>query len=125
MSMKGTTKARLFLVLSAGLIVLVTTATAWAQEDVTFSKDVAPILQRSCQNCHRPGSVAPMSLLTYDDVRPWARSIKHRTGLRDKPDAMPPWFIEKTIGIQQYKEDMSLSDEEVVMIARWVDAGAP
>jgi hypothetical protein len=92
---------------------------------VTFTKDIAPILQRSCQKCHRPDSVAPMSLLTYEDVRPWARSIKYRTGRRNKPDAMPPWYIEKNIGIQQYKGDISLSDEEVAKIATWVDSGAP
>ena len=52
--------------------------------DVTFTKDIAPILQRSCQNCHRPDSVAPMSLLTYEDARPYARAMKMRTGLRNK-----------------------------------------
>src|SRR5712691_3215789 len=92
---------------------------------VTFTRDVAPILQRSCQSCHHPGSIAPMSLLTYDEVRPWARSIKLRTGLRDKPQAMPPWFIEKNVGIQQFKNDISLNDEEVAKIARWADGGAP
>ena len=66
---------------------------------VTFSEDIAPILQRSCQNCHRPNSVAPMSLLTYEDVRPYARRIKERTMLRDRMGVMPPWFIEKDIGI--------------------------
>src|SRR4030081_2746981 len=76
---------------------------------VTFSKDIAPILQRSCQSCHHPNSVAPMSLVSYEEVRPWARSIKLRTGLRNRPDAMPPWYIEKDIGIQQFKDDMSLS----------------
>jgi hypothetical protein len=93
--------------------------------DVTFSKDIAPILQRSCQNCHRPGSVAPMSLLTYEDVRPWARSIKQRTGLGTKMGAMPPWFIDKTVGIQEYKDDFSLSEQEIATIAKWVDNGAP
>ena len=92
---------------------------------VTFTKDIAPILQRSCQNCHRPDQVAPMSLLTYEDARPWARAMSQRTGLRDKAGAMPPWYIEKNIGIQQFKHDPSLSDEEVAKIARWVDAGAP
>ena len=93
--------------------------------EVTFSKDIAPILQRSCQNCHQPNSVAPMSLITYKEVRPWARSIKERTALRDKRGAMPPWFIEKNIGIQHYKNDQSLSDLEVAKIAKWVDSGAP
>ena len=91
---------------------------------VTFTKDVAPILQRSCQHCHRPSSVAPMSLLTYEEARPWARSIKHRTGLRNRMGVMPPWFIEKDVGIQDFKDDISLSEEEITMIAAWVDGGA-
>jgi len=95
------------------------------KQEVTFTKDIAPILQRSCQNCHRPGQVAPMSLLTYEDARPWARSMKARTAIRDKAGAMPPWYIEKNIGIQHYKNDPSLSDEEVAKIARWADTGAP
>jgi len=92
---------------------------------VTFTKDIAPILQRSCQKCHRPDSVAPMSLLTYEEVRPWARSIKYRTSRRNKPDAMPPWYIEKNVGIQQYKGDISLSEAEIAKVATWVDSGAP
>ena len=88
---------------------------------VTFTKDVAPVLQRSCQSCHRPGGMAPMSLLTYEDVRPWARAIQRRTSLRE----MPPWFIERNIGIQKFKDDISLSDEEIARITKWVDAGAP
>src|SRR6266581_8984595 len=97
------------------LIALGTTANAQsaAERQVTFTKDVAPILQRSCQTCHRPDSVAPMSMLTYEDARPWAKAMKFRTGLRNKPYAMPPWFIEKNVGIQQYKGDISLSDEEI------------
>ena len=91
----------------------------------TFSKDIVPILQRSCQKCHRPDSLAPMSLITYDEVRPWARSIKNRTALRDKPGVMPPWYIEKDIGIQAFKNDWSLSDDEIAKIARWADNGAP
>ena len=93
--------------------------------DVTFSKDIAPILQRSCQNCHQPDGVAPMPLVTYKDARPWARSIKERTLLRDKRGVMPPWFIEKNIGIQHFKNDPSLSDLELAKIAKWVDSGAP
>jgi len=98
---------------------------AAATPEVTFTKDIAPILQRSCQNCHRPGQVAPMSLITYEDARPWARAMKQRTGLRDKAGVMPPWYIEKNIGIQHYKNDPSLSDEEVAKIAKWADTGAP
>jgi hypothetical protein len=87
----------------------------------TFTKDIAPILQRSCQSCHRPGEIAPMSLITYQQVRPWARSIKTRTAKRD----MPPFHVDRTIGIQSFKDDPSLSDAEIALIGRWVDAGAP
>jgi len=93
--------------------------------DVTFSKDIAPILQRSCQNCHQPDSVAPMSLITYKDARPWAKSIKAKTLRRDKPGAMPPWYVEKNIGIQHFKNDNSLSDVDLAKIVKWVDSGAP
>jgi mono/diheme cytochrome c family protein len=96
-----------------------------AASEVTFAKDIAPILQRSCQNCHRPNGVAPMSLVTYEEVRPWARSIKTRTGIGPRAGVMPPWYIEKNIGIQHYKDDPSLSDEEVAKIAKWADSGAP
>ena len=101
-------------------------AAGQADDDtVTFAADVAPILQRSCQRCHRPNSVAPMSLITYEEVRPWARSIKQRTGLRNRMGVMPPWFIEKDVGIQDYKDDISLSEDEIATIAAWVDGGAP
>ena len=92
---------------------------------VTYSKDIAPILQRSCQNCHQPNSVAPMSLLTYEQVRPWAKAIKERTAIRDRRGVMPPWYVEKNIGIQHYKNDPSLSDLEIAKIAKWADSGAP
>jgi hypothetical protein len=99
-----------------------TMPTGWAaaQEPVTFTKHVAPILQRACENCHREGGVGPMALTTYEQVRPWARAIKTRTMRRE----MPPWFIEKNIGIQKFKDDPSLSDQEVATIAAWVDGGA-
>ncbi len=93
--------------------------------EVTFSRDIAPILQRSCQNCHQPDSVAPMSLLTYQQVRPWAKSIKTRTMIRDKAGVMPPYYLEKNIGIQHFKNDPSLSDLELAKIAKWADNGAP
>ena len=100
-------------------------AAAQAKDAVTFSKDIAPILQRSCQQCHRPNSVAPMSLLTYEDSRPYARAMKARTALRDKRGAMPPWFLEKNVGIQHFKDDFSLSEAEIAKIATWADNGAP
>jgi mono/diheme cytochrome c family protein len=111
-----------------GLFVLAFTAvasTAHAQSQaaggqVTFNKDVAPILQRSCQSCHRPGSVAPMSLMTYQDARPWARSIKTRVASRE----MPPWHIDRNVGISKFKDDPSLTDAEIATVVKWVDAGA-
>src|SRR6059036_2428194 len=87
---------------------------------VTFSKDVAPIIQAKCQECHQPNSIAPMSLISFQDARPWARSIKERVATRQ----MPPWHIDKSVGVQKFKNDMSLTDEQVDTIVRWVDGGA-
>jgi hypothetical protein len=88
---------------------------------VTFSKDVAPIFQEKCQTCHRPGSMAPMSLVTYADSRPWAKSIKARVMSRE----MPPFHLDRTVGIQKFKNDPSLLQSEIDAIVRWVDSGAP
>ena len=92
---------------------------------VTFTKDVVPILQRSCQRCHRDHGVAPMALIEYDDVRRYARRIVYKTGLRDRAGAMPPWYVEKDIGIQHFKDDFSLNDEEIAVLAAWEAMGAP
>ena len=116
------------LIVMTGITVLPNSAAAQANSEhpVTFTKDVAPILQRSCQGCHRPNSVAPMSLLTYEEVRPWARAIKDKVSRPDNdPERMPPWFIEKNIGVQNFKEDISLSPDEVNIIRAWTDNGAP
>lgn len=90
-------------------------------DDVTFSRDVAPILQRSCQVCHSPGSIAPMPLMTYEQVRPLAQLIRQRVEAR----LMPPWHMDRTVGIQQFANDISLPDEDIRTIVRWVEAGAP
>src|SRR6188474_2348984 len=95
------------------------------KDEVTFTRDIAPILQRSCQSCHRPDGAGPMPLLTYEDARPYARAIKTKTGLGPHAGVMPPWFVEKNIGIQKFKNDPSLSDEEIAKIAKWADSGAP
>ena len=87
----------------------------------TFSRDIAPILQRSCQHCHHPTGIGPMSLLNYREARPWARSIKDRVERR----LMPPWHLDQTVGIQDYKNDISLTPDEIDTIVRWADAGAP
>src|SRR6266566_2077950 len=110
-----------FLVVIASVTLSAQTPARPAPSSVTFTKDVAPILQRSCQSCHRPGQMAPMSLLTYQDVRPWVRSIKQRVVSRE----MPPSGIDPHVGIQSFKKDPPLRDDEVEKIVKWVDAGAP
>ena len=96
-------------------------AAGLADKPVTFTKDVAPILQEKCQDCHRKGSMAPMSLITYEETRPWAKSIRERVITRQ----MPPWHLDKTVGIQKFANDMSLTDQQIATIVKWVDAGAP
>ncbi len=88
---------------------------------VTFTRDVAPILQENCQICHRPGSVGPMSLLTHQQVRLYAPVIKDKVAARE----MPPYHLDTGVGIQAIKNDWRLSDEEIATIVAWVDTGAP
>ena len=104
-------------------IVAMAPVTASAQDEAvpTFTKDVAPIFQAKCEACHRPSSIAPMSLVTYQESRPWARSIKDRVVSRQ----MPPWHIDPTVGITEFKNDRSLTAEELDIVVRWVDGGAP
>jgi hypothetical protein len=94
---------------------------AKAGGSVTFAKDIAPIFQDKCVECHRQGTAAPMSLATYQEARPWAKSIRERVITRN----MPPWHIDKTVGIQRFQNDRSLSDAQIATIVRWVDTGAP
>ena len=90
-----------------------------ATGSVTFSKDVAPILQKNCQGCHRPGEAAPMSLRTYQEARPWARAMKQAV-LAKK---MPPWFADAQYG--HFRNDRSLPQKDIDTLVSWVDAGAP
>src|SRR5262245_41370705 len=113
--------ARLSLTLAAMAMGSGAAIAADAVTTPTFTKDVAAIFQNKCEACHRPDSMAPMSLVTYQDARPWAKSIKARVAARQ----MPPWHIDKNVGIQEFKNDRSLSDAEIDLITRWVDAGAP
>lgn len=92
-----------------------------AAKPITFSKDVAPILQAKCQQCHQPNSIAPMSLTSYKEARPWARSMRERVATRQ----MPPWHIDPSVGVQKFKNDLSLTEEQINTIVRWVDQGAP
>jgi hypothetical protein len=110
------------------VVAIVATTGAWpatgfaagVPDKPTFTRDIAPIFQEKCEACHRTESIAPMSLVTYEESRPWARSIKARVEQRQ----MPPWHIDKTVGIQQFKNDRSLSGEQIATIVRWVDQGA-
>ena len=90
-----------------------------AAPTTTFTRDIAPILNAKCVTCHRPGEVAPMALLTYQDVRPYARSIREKVATRQ----MPPWFADKSAGT--FANDPSLTDAEIATISSWVEAGAP
>src|SRR5688500_6737335 len=90
-------------------------------QSVTFTKHVAPILQQKCQEGHQPGSIAPMSLITYEDARKYARRIKTKVAAR----LMPPWHIDKSVGIQDFKSDRSLSDQQIATLVNWVDGGTP
>ena len=92
---------------------------AAAQDGVTFTRDVAPIIYENCVACHRPGELAPMALRSYDEVRPWARGIKDKVVSGE----MPPWFAEGRAG--HFKNDSRLMPAEIDTIVRWVDAGAP
>lgn len=119
--MRTTTLMLKGLLLAAATLLLSSVTLA---QQVTFHKDIEPILQRSCQTCHRPGGAAPMQLITYDQVAPFAGLIEYKTGLRDRMGAMPPWYVEKDIGIQHYKNDTSLSDAEIFTISAWARTGA-
>jgi len=104
------------------LLVLLAAVPAFAAESSpTFTKDIAPIFQKACDNCHRPGSIAPMSLLTWRDARPWARSVKEKVVSR----TMPPWHIDRNAGVTKFKNDPSLTDAEIATITAWVDNGSP
>jgi hypothetical protein len=113
----------MFRVTIASLAVFMMSAASARAADAppTFTRDVAPIFQDKCAACHRADSMAPMPLTTYQEARPWARSIKSRVQTRQ----MPPWHLDPTVGIQHYKNDRSLSQDQIDTIVRWVDAGAP
>ena len=100
------------------LTAILTTGTSPAATP-TFSKDVAPILYKNCSTCHRQGEIAPMSLLTYENARPWARAIREQVALGN----MPPWHASAPRGT--FSNDRRLSDEDKDTLIRWADAGAP
>ncbi len=104
---------------AATALVLGLTTSASGAEVPTFSKDIAPIFYKHCVECHRPTMFAPMSLLTFEEARPWARSIKQRVVARE----MPPWGADPAIG--RFRNDPRLSQAEIDTIMAWVDGGAP
>jgi hypothetical protein len=104
--------AVLYVMLGSGQASVKTAAT------VTFSKDVAPIIQKNCQVCHRPGEIAPMSFMSYKEVRPWAKSIREKVVTRE----MPPWFADPKQG--EFSNDCRLSQKDIDTIAAWVEGGA-
>ncbi len=109
-----------FHVLMSATALIAMSAAALAEEQVTFTKNIAPILQDHCLVCHRVGTFAPMSLVTYEQARPWAKSIKQKVLARE----MPPWFIDKNVGVQHFSNDISLSDQDIATLVKWVDGGA-
>ena len=121
----GSSAAALMLALAVVIGAPVSAQEGGQNDELTFTRDIAPILQRSCVRCHRPNGVAPMSLVDYEEARPYATRIMRRTGIRDRMGAMPPWYVEKDVGIQHFKDDPSLSDEEIMAIATWARNGAP
>lgn len=109
----------LFVLVAGGVWAAVPDKPAFT-DNFTFTKDVAPILREKCETCHRPGQGAPMSLQNYQEARPWARSIRQNVAGR----VMPPWHLDKTVGIQHFQNDRSLSDEQIATIVKWVDRGS-
>ena len=93
--------------------------TAQSPATPTFNKDVAPIVFNNCVRCHRPDQIAPMSLMSYKEVRPWARAIKAKTSNGD----MPPWFADPRFG--EFRNDPRLTPAQIKTLAAWADAGAP
>ena len=106
--------------LALGLVCTAATALAAnsGSTQVTFYKDVLPVLQKNCQNCHRPGEAAPMSFLNYDSARPWAKAMK--TAVMTKK--MPPWYADPHYG--KFSNDRTMSAADIQTIAAWADSGA-
>lgn len=118
-------KVGLYLVLSfLGAAQSLSAQEATADQTVTFA-EVAPILYENCIQCHNPEGGAPMSLMDFETAKIYAPLIKYRTGIKDRMGAMPPWYHERDIGLQSFKGDMSLSDDEIATLAAWADGGAP
>ena len=119
MNVSSTSLGRIGGLVVVGILTLAAPRVSVAQAPVTFTKDVAPILQQKCQTCHQPNSIAPMSLISYREVKDYADEIRNYVGGR----IMPPWHLDKTVGIHDFKNDRSLSDAQISTIMRWMDGG--
>src|SRR5712692_10619153 len=107
-----------FLVIAFGVVAMASGPADAKKRDVTFNRDVAPIFFNNCVQCHRPGEIAPMSLLSYKDARPWARSIREKVAT----GVMPPWHADPHYG--NFANDRRLSEKDINTITAWVDQGA-
>src|SRR5213594_4038481 len=116
--LEGGTRMVRVVVASAAVAVAALASAADQSSPVTFTKDVLPILQKNCQSCHRPGQVAPMSLISYQEARPWAKAIKAAVTQRK----MPPWYADPNYG--HFVNDRSLKQSEIDTLAKWADNGA-
>jgi hypothetical protein len=115
-------RAMFFAAITTGILV---SGLSHAATDLTFHKDIQPILQEKCVSCHRAGGSGPMPLVSFEDVMPFAGLVMYKTGLKDKGGAMPPYYMERDNGIQDYKSNPSLTEPEIDMIADWVMNGFP
>ena len=119
---KSLAKTLNLLIVVIGITGLQSAIAQTAHDDkITYSKDIANKIFEKCPSCHNPDGIGPMSLLNYEEVRPWAPLISYKVQMRE----MPPWHLDKTIGIQAYKNDISLSDQQIADIISWAEMGAP
>src|SRR3954468_13471542 len=106
------------LLISMAVLAVSMRAAVEESSPVTFNKDVLPILQKNCQSCHRPGEIAPMSFLTYEETKPWAKAIKTAVLTRQ----MPPWFADPAYG--HFANDRTLNDATIKTLVAWADGGS-
>ncbi len=120
MATNGLGIGRVAVALAAAVLLLGAQPTASVAQEVTWAGDVAPIFYKSCVECHQPEGIAPFSLIDYQSARRYSRRISEMVASRE----MPPWHIDRDIGIQDFKNDVSLSDAEIATVVAWAESGA-